>query len=337
MSYNIVNSYEINTIYGKKSIEICYEDLTNFPKPFDILILSSKSYSYFPVKGTLIHSLDEKNIHLYKLAKKPYLDLRNDLNIWISEELKSEMLNFKRIVCVEFEKDCNPINSFESILPFLSLIEKLDISVSTIAMPLLGTGHLNFSVEENLKLQLKLCELCLKNIPSLSKIYLVEKDSTKTIQLNNSLNTYFQRDEVQTKNIFFYKANIDILNALETNVYNLVQIKKIQNNNIDYEVLYDFYDQIKRKTLRYFELCSYSRKLIELLLAEQLKNNSNFTLQNAIDSYLRQANVSSWIISYMHVIRILSNNQIHYSNNNKIPNKIKKQDIYLVKLFISNN
>lgn len=110
-----------------------------------------------------------------------------------------------------------------------------------------------------------------------------------------------------------------------------MKIKKSTKSNVDYEIVYDFYEQIKRKSLRYFELCTYSRKIVEVLLAEQLLDNNNKTLQNAIDSYLKQGNVSSWIISYMHVIRILSNNQIHYSaHNNKIPNEIKNQDMHIL-------
>ena len=64
-----------------------------------------------------------------------------------------------------------------------------------------------------------------------------------------------------------------------------------------------------------------------MLLEEQLENGSSGNLQRSIDSYLKQGTVSTWIVSYMHVIRVLTNNKIHYSNSTKkIPNDIKNQD-----------
>lgn len=119
-----------------------------------------------------------------------------------------------------------------------------------------------------------------------------------------------------------------MLEKLEENIYKLIKLKKNNNPDVNYEILHDFYNQIKRKSLRYFELCSYSRKIVEVLLAEQLSfEDSNKKLQSSIDSYLRQGNVSPWITSYMHVIRVLSNNQIHYSKyNNKIPNEVQNRD-----------
>ena len=328
MCYDLINSYEIETTYGRKSIEIHEGDLTDFCKPFDILVLSAVSYHYLPTEGTLVKALIDKNIDIYKLSKDPYIDLRKKLHIWISNELDSVELKFKRFVCVEFDKRGDPNKSFEAILPFLSLIEKLNIPIKSIAMPLLGTGYLNLSIESNLELQLKQCEKCLENIPSLSKIYLVEKNKLKAHKLDIALNKYLDRSETQTRDIFLDDYNKDVLEKLEDNIYKLIKFKKSNNLNVNYEILHDFYNQIKRKSLRYFELCSYSRKLVEVLLAEQLPwDDSDKRLQSSIDSYLRQGNVSPWITSYMHVIRVLSNNQIHYSRyNNKIPSEVQNQD-----------
>ena len=74
MTCNLINSYEIETIYGRKSIEIYNADITSFFKPYDILILSSYSYHYRPTKGTIIHALKEKNVDISKLSNNPYID-----------------------------------------------------------------------------------------------------------------------------------------------------------------------------------------------------------------------------------------------------------------------
>ena len=151
MCCNLINSYEIDTIYGRKSIEIHEGDLTDFCKPFDILVLSAVSYHYLPTEGTLVKALIDKNIDIDKLSKDPYIDLRKKLHIWISNELDNIEFKFKRFVCVEFDKRGDPNKSFEALLPFLSLIEKLNIPIKSIAMPLLGTGYLNLSIESNLE------------------------------------------------------------------------------------------------------------------------------------------------------------------------------------------
>ena len=184
-------------------------------------------------------------------------------------------------------------------------------------MPLLGTGALNLPVESILKYQLKQCERCLNNVESLSKIYLVEKGEEKAARLDSALNKYLDRSEIQIKDIFMDNYNSEILEKLEYNICKLIKLKKTTNSDIDYEVLDDFLNQIKRKSLRYFELCSYARIIIEVLLEEQLENGSSGNLQRSIDSYLKQGTVSTWIVSYMHVIRVLTNNKIHYSNSTK--------------------
>ena len=79
MCCNLINSYEIDTIYGRKSIEIHEGDLTDFCKPFDILVLSAVSYHYLPTEGTLVKALIDKNIDIDKLSKDPYIDLRKKL------------------------------------------------------------------------------------------------------------------------------------------------------------------------------------------------------------------------------------------------------------------
>ena len=327
MTCNLINSYEIETIYGRKSIEIYNGDITSFFKPYDILILSSYSYHYRSTKGTIIHALKEKNVDINKLSYNPYIDLRKKLHIWLSDELYNTQCKFKRTICIEFDKNYPTNESLNSLLPFLSLIENLNIPVNNIAMPLLGTGALNLPVESILKYQLKQCERCLNNVESLSKIYLVEKGEEKAARLDSALNKYLDRSEIQIKDIFMDNYNSEILEKLEYNICKLIKLKKTTNSDIDYEVLDDFLNQIKRKSLRYFELCSYARKIIEVLLEEQLENGSSGNLQRSIDSYLKQGTVSTWIVSYMHVIRVLTNNKIHYSNSTKkIPNDIKNQD-----------
>lgn len=329
MSYNLINAYEIETIYGRKSIEIYTGDITSFYKPFDILILSAYNYFYFPVKGTIIHALSKKGVNVEELSKNTSIDLRKSLNIWLSNELNNTLCNFKRVICVEFDEDEDNCiaQALNSLLPFLSLTEKLNIPTNTIAMPLLGTGALDLPITSILQSLLKQCEKCLESIESLSKIYLIEKTNTKASKLDNALNKYLNRSEIQIKDIFLDNYNTEVLKKLEDNISKLIILKNKTNSNINYEVLDNFNNQIKRKSLRYFELCSYARKIIEVLLEEQLEYSSRRKLQNSIDLYLKQGNVSTWIVSYMHVIRVLTNNQIHYSSSsNKIPNDIKNQD-----------
>ena len=138
---NLIDSITIDE--NKGVICLYMGDLADIPQSerVDILVVSAYPDSYFPTRTSLVGALHRKGISVEELSQRKQVDLLAFAKCWLSHPIRSGT-GFGRILCYE-----PPIQSdaarhicgiFQSVIP----IACGDSSISTIALPLVATGHM---------------------------------------------------------------------------------------------------------------------------------------------------------------------------------------------------
>jgi hypothetical protein len=146
----LLSEITLKTAQEDKTIQLLHGDLSAIPKKHatDILVISAYPGSYEPLQHTFMEALNNKGISVAKMAADKEIDLRDQLNCWLSKPLdpvQQEEFNFKRILCFE-PPVSNAIdvsvvgNIFRCINTFA-----FDIDNKIISLPLLASGTQEYS------------------------------------------------------------------------------------------------------------------------------------------------------------------------------------------------
>jgi hypothetical protein len=117
-------------------------DLAAVPpeESFDLLVISAFPDDYTPTPTSLIGSLYRRGLSIAELAKAKEIDLRYCFACWLSKDLTSLQLGFKRILCFEpsraREAPSIVQDVFRSIMPFVLL----EPPIKSIGLPILASG-----------------------------------------------------------------------------------------------------------------------------------------------------------------------------------------------------
>ena len=186
----IVNIYEIETAYGFKAIELIHGNLLKI-KNIDLLVISAFQDNYEPVEGSLIWHLEtDLNLNLYDVVESATIDLRKNFNSWVSKTLTG--FSFERIAGVEFdvwERNAEGFN--KTILNFFStlpMIEMQGVNISTIALPIIGTGSQGIAPADIMHFLIEHSQFALEKIPSLRRVRFVEIDEEKIKNFDKIMN-----------------------------------------------------------------------------------------------------------------------------------------------------
>lgn len=131
----------------QKVLEVWCHDITSFPQHFDLLTISSYYNSYNTYSKSVIGALwRNMQLNVGDFAIDPYIDLRSLIGCWISKEMPESTAarHFTRIGCISFygknSQEKNILGSLKSYFHMLDLAADTDISMETVALPLIGTG-----------------------------------------------------------------------------------------------------------------------------------------------------------------------------------------------------
>lgn len=195
---NLLHSVQIHTEHFNKEISVYCDDVTAFEDKIDVLVTSAFGYSYAPTPRTVFNALYQKGIKVDELASRPEIDLRHFCNVWLSKKLPYNPTNIKRIGCVEFitkhyepdedsEKEQNILNSIQAFFKMLEIASVYNIDISTVALPLLGSGVQQVSEDLIITPLLNECVSFLKRNPSVKRILFIEKNPEKAQQIADNL------------------------------------------------------------------------------------------------------------------------------------------------------
>jgi hypothetical protein len=326
---SLLNVISVPTSNGIKTIEIHNDDITKLNWNFDILVMSAYHNKYNPAPNTVIKALEDNcGIVLENLAQKPFIDLRESLNCWISELI--ECKNFKHILCVEgiktaIESKGSSEIPLSDLFGFISLLQYKNVQVQSIAMPIIGSGFQRNSIEVILPILINKAISSLSNNPFLNTIYFVEFDDTKAKLIDDTINATLNRGKEKLEFVFDDPLVISLLEQV------LSKLVQIQKNNKKYEYNKTFknlIDKINNKKLRFFELGILTRKLLELLLPEitKLKSDKYISLYDHLNE-LKTKKVADWMITYLHTLRVFGNFVAHEDESQEIPDHMETIDI----------
>ena len=168
----------------EKRLRIVQGDLCRETQVFDVVICSAYKGRYYPTEKSFIGTLFwDKNISVDMLAQRPAIDMRES-GFWLSEETDS---NFKRIGCMELltygkEKENVPVilkSKFSTMRYVLEQATINGISVSKVAMPLMGAGEEGIELPYIASALFRQAEMALLTIDELKEISIFEIDEHK--------------------------------------------------------------------------------------------------------------------------------------------------------------
>lgn len=327
----LINVVEFRTAIGYKSVELHHADITRFNKAYDLLVISAFKDDYTPTEHSLIGALkSELNIDISLLAESKALDLKVPINVWLSHELQNT--KFKRIACIEgmlsFDNEDSVKQSFLSLFSFISTLTFYEIAVSSICMPLLGSGDQQISKGELVQLMMYYCRKALETTPSLNKIYIVERSQEKIHDLMVGLNAYLKNEDFDLSMIGKIEASEILIGQIVKSLKSLMLASAFFRQDETSQILLH---RLEVNDLRAYEFGILCRRFIEIIVDRLLNRKAgerHTSLYERINK-LYEKKISRWIIDYFHTIRRIGNIAAHAQekDNQLIPAKIGKNDI----------
>ncbi len=180
-----------------KEISVYCDDITEFKTSIDVLTTSAFVGSYAPTPRTVFESLYKKGISVEDEALSPEIDLRKNHNVWLSQKLSLNKSKIKRIGCIELLKYSSNnnqhdleqaiLNSIQAYFQMLDDAVKLRVRMTTIALPLLGSGTQSISHKMLLTPLINECISFLERNKSVKKILFIERNYEKATLIADSL------------------------------------------------------------------------------------------------------------------------------------------------------
>lgn len=314
----IVNFVQIETKTGIKEFELVQGDITNLPFNVDLLCLSAFKNDYTPTPRSIIGQFYKKDIDVGAQSKKPYLDFRESLGIWVSNKFDNNF--FKKIICVEIVGSNKTfIGAIKNLFAVVSALEVQGDQNFSIALPLIGAGDQAIDKELVISSLLEISLDFLKYSRFLNKVYFIVDKSEKASDFNKQMNNILGR--VKIKSPTGELANIlrrDLISSIDLLIY-----------KYSTEEVFKDLKRIMNSDFRPFEFGAITRKSIEKIIEILNPHSKNqFELIKKIDSLSLSIGVSQWIQSYFHTIRIFGNEAVHSKEYNKrTPEFIEEKDL----------
>jgi hypothetical protein len=135
-----LNLVEIETPWGYRAFELYQGDITRLGHKVDVLAVSAFAGDYVPTRTSVIGALRNNcGISLQQLSLTPEFDMRQSLGCWVARPERNEWC--ERIVCLEMLGRHSSIGeALENLFAMLAVLEAKGLPVSSLALPVLGTG-----------------------------------------------------------------------------------------------------------------------------------------------------------------------------------------------------
>jgi hypothetical protein len=191
----LLSQISIKRLEDTAVIQLLQGDLSAIPAEHatDILVMSAFPGDYIALKGSLIYALNEKGLSVKALAMIKETDLRSQLHCWLSKPLSlsdQQKFNFKKILCFEpGEKIKEPEEVVSDIFRCINSFA-FDEENNEVAMPIIGTGYQQVSIQKMLPALLQSCYFWLKNGLPIQSIKLVVHGEEKSRQAHILFKTF---------------------------------------------------------------------------------------------------------------------------------------------------
>jgi len=275
----LLSQINIERLQDSAVIQLLQGDLSAIPTEHatDLLVMSAFPGDYLALKGSLIYALNKKGLSVEALARDKEIDLRNQLDCWLSKPLSAadqQKFNFKKILCFEpGEKIKEPQEVVSDIFRCINTFA-FDEENNEIAMPIIGTGYQQVPINKMLPAVLQACNFWLKNGLPICSIKLVVHNSEKAkmaVQLFNEFKKNLSQAQDKTETPVPSKASSPLSQSSEERTKKLNRALKkadIKPKNPPVKKGYDYF-------LSYAHVHS---KEVQLFVDKLKKRNSNLSV-----------------------------------------------------------
>ena len=295
----LINLFDIDSPYGTRSFKLMEGDLSDPGFPVDILVTSAFKGGYFATPGTVFGALYERRgILIADPLPENVIDLRSVLGTFY---LPTADPVVRSLLVLEMRGAFSSVKlAMESLYLTLCLLESRGINFRTLALPPLGTGLQNISLESVLHETIAFARQSLLKIPCLEQIMLVSNESNKTDTLNQAMNNQLGRSSTKLPISDFTKSlRAELCTALEKLAC------------IDGVVIDSLLKIMRSSNPSVLELAIAGRNLLESAVRKMLPTgNTEPDLARRINA-LKGQGIAPWTISYMHMLRTFSNEYAH--------------------------
>ena len=302
---HLLTSVGFETPFGYKDVEVFCADITKVSGTYDLLVASAFSGGYEPVDKTLFRALkDELEIDMEVCSGDPYIDLRNDLSIWVSQDLDCHP--YRRILCVEmvgskFESSLDEV--FENIFAGVALLVAKGIKVKSLAMPVLGTGSQGIPEADVIPPLLRACSSALHRIPELMSITFMERNPEKAQTVVSAIDDHLGRAKT-------HLPSGEIIDSARREI--LEHLRGAQESYPEVLLWEQLEDVFSVPNLESHIVGANGRRVLEYILDIMVPASKKETTGSRIYR-LQQGGMPTHIISYMHILKNFGNVHAHVS------------------------
>lgn len=325
----IINTCNIDTIYGNRTINLIREDIKNTKA--DLIAFSANADTNEEVKGQVYESLKKVYNMDFKGRKKLSTDINDVKCRFWKEKHDSKWTSFLMARIPPFQKEQNMTAAYDkhvkAIFASIKALEFNDCYFQDISLPIIE-GNKNIDYYESIKILL-----------SYSIRFLKESKSTETI------NFYILKDEEELEWINAFEK------TLGRNYYKQGSIVVIESliNNLK-EIIDNIFDSGNYKELEYVlrlisreleqvdslsinNIAINSRKISEIV-AKEIAGRKNlnihkikFDLSAILNVIASKDIIAPWVVQYLHTARVFGNRSAHVETATKfIPTRLYNSD-----------
>lgn len=319
---NLLNLIEVETPWGYRTYELHHGDITQLDLKVDVLAISAFKGNYAPDPATVIGALHRKSgVSVEALSAQREYDFVDALGCWVAKAPAGA--NFERLLCAEFvggKFDLGEV--IENVFVVLSMLGLKGVRTQTLALPALGAGNQQQSLSVVIKALLDSSQKHMNHSPHLKRVLFVEYNKERADELDRAMNDTLGRVKVVLpKGAAFDGVRREILATIEE----AAALAGPANR----ELFNHARRLIGADDTRSFELGIIARRLVEFMVDDLLRDRGKFDLFGKIDA-LRKLKIADWIMSYMHVLRVLGNEAAHEKDReSRKPASIVEADMAL--------
>lgn len=326
----IVNTCNIDTIYGNRTINLIREDIAETKG--ELIIFSTHLDDELPIDGEVYQSLKKK----YKLKFSGKGSVSTEINgvklqYWRERDQDGDMQSFLMARIPSFESNQNIINAHDrNIKALFSTIKALefnDCTFESISMPTIA-GNTHIDYYESIKILIKFAIKFLKESKSTEIInfYIVNKEDEK------KWNDAFEKTLGRT---YYKQGSTVVIEALIVNLKEII-IKIFESERFgELEHILRIIDRELDEvdSLSISSIAINSRKISEIV-AKEIASRHNINIYRYKNDLSTILNVlatkdilAPWITQYLHTSRVFGNKSAHVESTIKYkPDKLYYSD-----------
>jgi hypothetical protein len=312
----LLNAFDVDPGADERTLELQTGELRDLGLRVDLLVVSARQGSYEPLPGTLIHALEQQfGIQAAQVPKA--LDLREGgIGAWVSPPLielqqgpvwpLKSTTRFGRIAVIESpgsEQEAleRPWPVFRQLFSLLAVLPVQGIDCPVVASPLLSAGHQAVAPERLFPDLLASCRSGFRHVPDLERLILFDRRRDYLDLLANQIDLELGRSPGERDVV-----SLGELDRLRIELLGLVRGFGWRHPQLAAEMdLSELSHLLASDQVTPVALGMHSRRLVERMVRHHLGWSKGGLYQGL--QVLQRSNVSAWLISCLHQVRVFGN------------------------------